>query len=74
MLLPQPLLLLPQLLLFPQKLPSPFPLPHRHSKRMIQITLLHPQPSLLLLLLLHPQEVAVKSLIKASKFLLWFII
>ncbi len=56
--------------LFPQMLkppphphppPNPLPLPHRQNKMMIQRMLPHPQS--LEGELLHPQEVAVKSLI-----------
>ncbi len=50
----------------PQFMPPPKPpLPHRQNKMMIQRKLPHPQS--LEGALLHPQEVAVKSLIKASK-------
>lgn len=66
---PQPQLL-PQLSLLPQMLKPPHPqfmpppkppLPHRQNKIMIQRMLPHPQS--LEGELLHPQEVAVKSLI-----------
>jgi len=67
----QPLLLLqPQPLLVPPKIPPPQPPllpPQQLSKRMIQIQLQHPLPppkiEELLLQELHPQFVAVKSLI-----------
>ena len=65
---PHPSLFPPQILKLPH--PHPFPppkppLPHRQNKMMIQRKLPHPQS--LEGALLHPQEVAVKSLIKASK-------
>ena len=66
---PQPSLLPPPQILkppHPQFMPPPKPpLPHRQNKMMIQRKLPHPQS--LEGALLHPQEVAVKSLIKASK-------
>ena len=46
-------------LLLPQPLPHP---PHRHSKMMIQVMVLHPHPELEDVLDVHPHPVAVKSL------------
>lgn len=51
----------PQPLLPPNK-PVPFP-PHRESRMMIQI-MSHPHPLLFLAVLPHPQEDAVKSLMR----------
>ena len=63
--------LLSPLLNNPMPLPHPQPLlnkplplpPHRESRMMIQI-MLHPHPLLFLAALLHPQEDAVKSLMR----------
>ena len=68
---PQPLSEFP-----PKKLPFPPHPPQQDSKRIIQIRELHPNPLLLLALVLHPHPVAVKSLIYSLQkfFVLCFII
>ena len=60
----------------PPDVPRPQPLlpPKQERSRIIQI-MLHPHPLLLLHPVLHPQLVAVKSLILiASELFLWFIL
>lgn len=54
--------LLPHPQPFPPNKPLPLP-PHRESRMMIQM-ISHPHPLLFLAELLHPQEDAVKSLMK----------
>lgn len=70
---PQPLSELKRLVL-PQPLPHP---PHRHSRMMIQVMVLHPHPELEDVLDVHPHPVAVKSLMVLPPkgfVVLWYIL